>query len=282
MYNGHITIADERWENQMEQKEVVEQQENTGEAGRKNKKRSPMRRGTLMVLLGILLLIGALALSIYNWHKETVVGARSEEALGELESLINALECVPDEKTTDEDWTDDLESAPGTAQTPDDISKGTDAQEEEQSTEETLPEGVIPGDIPCVLVEGHYYIGVLDMPTLGITLPVQWGWSDELMDTSPCRYNGTLDENNLIIMAHNYSTHFGTIFDLAVDDAISFTDILGNKIEYVVCGVDIFGRSEVSKMYEGDWDLTLFTCVPNTYNRIAVRCKRVQFSENSN
>jgi sortase A len=283
MYNGHITIMEKRRENQMENKEVVEQQENTDVAGGKNRKRSPIKRGTIMVMLGILMLIGALALSIYNWHKEKVVGVRSEEALEELESLINALERVPDgEKTTDEDWSAYMESYPGTAQTPDDISKGTDAQEEEQSTDEMLPEGVIPGDMSCVLVDGHYYIGVLDMPTLGITLPVQWGWSDSLMDTSPCRYNGTLEDGDLIIMAHNYSTHFGTIFDLAVGDAVSFTDVLGVCTDYEVCGVDIFGRSEISKMYEGDWDLTLFTCVPNTYNRIAVRCKRVQFSENLN
>jgi sortase A len=241
------------------------------------KKKYPIRRGTVLMIVGAMMILGALSLLLYNRHKEQVVGERSQEVLTELEQLISALEERQEETSAgDDDYSisdeyDHVEGQPFLS-----VEGGNGQQEE------TLPDGVYSADMNYMYLDGHYYIGVLDMPTLGITLPVQWGWSDSLMDTSPCRYNGTLEDGDLIIMAHNYSTHFGTIFDLAVGDAVSFTDVLGVCTDYEVCGVDIFGRSEISKMYEGDWDLTLFTCVPNTYNRIAVRCKRVQFSENLN
>lgn len=247
----------------------------------KNKKYH-IRRGTIMMILGVVMLLGALSLLLYNHHKEHIVGERSENVLSELENLITVME-VPssEQRGAEDDIFASLESdynIDEKSETSKQSQTGNEDETEEhiETQEETLPDGVVDGDMLSVILDGHYYIGILEMPTLGITLPVQWGWSDALMDISPCRYNGTLQDNNLIIMAHNYSTHFGTIFDLKVDDAICFTDVLGNRISYVVCGVDVFGRSEIQKMYDGDWDLTLFTCVPNTYNRIAVRCRRVE------
>lgn len=233
-----------------------------------------------MMILGTMMIVGALSLLLYNRHKETAVGKRSEEILTKLENLIATLEVPSDEEHgTEDDISEFLESFQGIEGKPEGQTGAVDAASEDDHAGtggEVLPDGVINADMPCIVLDGHYYIGVLDMPAIGITLPVQWGWSDELMDIAPCRYNGTLQDNDLIIMAHNYSTHFGMIFDLTVGDEVYFTDALGERISYVVCGVDVFGRSEIQKMYDGDWDLTLFTCVPNTYNRIAVRCRRVE------
>lgn len=239
------------------------------------KKKHRIRRGTVMMVLGAMMIFGALSLLLYNRHKEAVVGERSNEILTELEELISVITPPSEEiEQSRDDLSSLLESDGHVAeeQPSREVNVG-DAPDEE--TGETLPEGYIASDMPCVVLDDHYYIGVLDMPALGITLPVQWGWSDQLMDISPCRYNGTLQDNDFIIMAHNYSTHFGTIFNLTIGDSVFFTDVLGNHVEYVVCAVDVFGRSEIWKMYDGDWDMTLFTCVPNTYNRIAVRCRRV-------
>lgn len=221
------------------------------------------------MILGAMMILGALSLLLYNRHKEQVVGERSQEVLTELEQLIGALEeqqesSLAEDGTMISDEYDHVEGQPFLS------GEGGSGPQEE-----TLPDGVYASDMNYMYLDGHYYIGVLDIPVLGITLPVQWGWSDSLMDTSPCRYNGTLESGDLIIMAHNYSTHFGTIFDLTEGDAVSFTDVLGVCTSYEVCGVDVFRRSEVEKMYEGDWDLTLFTCVPNSYNRIAVRCRKI-------
>lgn len=244
------------------------------------KKKHSIRRGTLMMILGAVMLAGAFCLFLYNRHKENVVGERSENILSELENLITVLEesSGAQHETEEGPFLLPSEESDYSVETDSETVKQTEQEEssaaETLPEEETLPDGVIEGDMPSISLDGHYYIGILEMPTLDITLPVQWGWSDELMDTSPCRYNGTLQDNNLIIMAHNYSTHFGTIFDLKEGDAVYFTDVLGERISYTVCNVDVFGRSEIQKMYDGDWDMTLFTCVPNTYNRIAVRCRR--------
>ncbi len=240
-----------------------------------------------MIIIGILMFVGALGVVLYDVYKDQTAGENSEEVLSELTDLIAALEVPADEDTdSDDDILESLDSeynVPNSTVIADDDMEivveypaDDESEKETETEEETLPEGVLDRDMPTVIVDGHYYIGIISMPTVGLTLPVQWGWSDTLMDTSPCRYNGTQEEDNLIIMAHNYSTHFGPIFNLVVGDTVTFTDVLGNVTEYQVSAIDVFHRSEVSKMYEGDWDLTLFTCVPNTYNRIAVRCQRVE------
>ncbi len=233
------------------------------------------------MILGTMMIFGALSLLLYNRHKEKIVGERSGAILSELENLITAIERPAGETGEgDDSLSEFLEPEDSIAGQPFPGSSGGSGQDsvsgEAASEDDGLPEGVIDSDMPCIYLDGYYYIGILELPALGMTLPVQWGWSDALMDVSPCRYNGTLEEGNLIIMAHNYSTHFGRIFDLAVGDEIYFTDILGERCAFEVCGVDVFGRSEIQKMYEGDWEMTLFTCVPNTYNRIAVRCRLAQ------
>lgn len=120
---------------------------------------------------------------------------------------------------------------------------------------------------------GIPYMGTVSIPSLKVTLPVCHDWSIPNARTAPCRYTGSVDDGNLIIAAHNYGTHFGNIKNLMPGDMVVFTDVHGVAYAYAVSYTEILDGTDVLKMQEGDWDLTLFTCTLGGASRVTVRCR---------
>ena len=129
--------------------------------------------------------------------------------------------------------------------------------------------------VPTITLDDRDYIGVLDIPALGRTLPVQGEWSDALLKYSPCLYKGDLYDG-MIIAGHNYSTHFSGIKRLNPGDSVVFTDADGNVFSYEVTEIETVGGYDIEKMEDGDWDLTLFTCTNKGKARAAVRCREIE------
>lgn len=125
-----------------------------------------------------------------------------------------------------------------------------------------------------VEIGGWYYMGYLSLPTLGLDLPVQSTWSYPQLKVSPCRYTGSAEENDLIVAAHNYDSHFGRLHTMQEGDEVYFTDVLGNVFAYTVAQVETLQPTAIEQMENGDWDLTLFTCTVGGKARVTVRCIR--------
>lgn len=123
-----------------------------------------------------------------------------------------------------------------------------------------------------VQIDGEQYLGILSFAQLGLELPVSSMYSDAKLRETPCVYAGNLAENNLIIAAHNYTAHFGTIHQLALGDAVTLLDAAGISHTYVVTEQTLIDGNDVDGLYAGEWDLTLFTCLygDNT-QRVVVR-----------
>lgn len=130
-------------------------------------------------------------------------------------------------------------------------------------------------NMPVQKVDGHSYVGVIEVPSLELRLPVQDEWSYPNMKISPCLYKGTAYLKNMVICAHNSSAHFGAIKTLNQGDSVYFTDIDGNQFEYQVKVIEILSPTDVNEMICGDWDLTLFTCTLGGGARVTVRCNCV-------
>ena len=64
-------------------------------------------------------------------------------------------------------------------------------------------------EMPVLQADGKSYIGVLDIPALGLSLPVMSQWSYPNLKLAPCRYTGSAYSGNLILAGHNYPSHFG-------------------------------------------------------------------------
>lgn len=129
-----------------------------------------------------------------------------------------------------------------------------------------------PFVMPQIEIDGNTYIGVLKLPSLSQELPVMSGWSYPKLKLAPCRYQGSAYEKNLIIMAHNYPAHFGSLKELSVGETVTFTDVDGNIFYYEVAELEILDPFQTEAMEAGEWDLTLFTCTLGGQSRVTVRC----------
>ena len=154
---------------------------------------------------------------------------------------------------------------------------------ESSETVEILPDTtpvalLTPEDVAMkeTIIDGHAYIGYLEIPDLGLILPVMSDWSYAKLKISPCRFSGSLRGEDLVIMAHNYSSHFGYLKTLTEGAQIIFYDMNGVLWEYEVVALDILPGDAVEEMIAGEYDLTLFTCATNRTHRITIRCDKVE------
>ena len=129
--------------------------------------------------------------------------------------------------------------------------------------------------VESVKIDNNEYIGIINIPTLDLELPVMSDWSYEKMKISPVRYYGSFETDDLVICAHSYKTFFRYIKNLKVGDVLIFTNIDGNVYLYEVEVVEILSPENIKEMIENEFDLTLFTCTSDSQNRVTVRLNRV-------
>lgn len=128
--------------------------------------------------------------------------------------------------------------------------------------------------MPTFSIDGADYIGIVQIPSLGLQLPVAADWSYPQLRTSPCRYSGSAYLDDLVICGHNYSSHFGSLKYLDAGEEVIFTDADGNVFIYEVCLVETMQPTAITEMTSGQWDLTLFTCTIGGQSRVTVRCNK--------
>lgn len=130
-------------------------------------------------------------------------------------------------------------------------------------------------EMPAAEIDGAQYIGTLEIPALGLTLPVASEWSTHQAKTSPCRYTGSAYDGTLTVAGHNYKSHFGRLSELSLGDEVRFTDVEGNVFVYTVTAFESIDMYDLEAMQAGEWDLTLFTCDSSRVRRVTVRCAEV-------
>ncbi len=130
-------------------------------------------------------------------------------------------------------------------------------------------------EMPLKEIDGVSYVGKLQIPSLGLELPVISEVSSRSLRIAPCRYTGSAYNDTLVIAAHNYSSHFGRIKELQQDDEVIFTDVKDNTFVYRVTELEVLKPGEVEKMIKSDADLTLFTCTIGGASRVTLRCNRI-------
>lgn len=129
-------------------------------------------------------------------------------------------------------------------------------------------------EMPKTELSGEKYIGILEIPAIGVELPIIDQWNYRNLRIAPCRYAGSAYLDDLVIAAHNYRSHFGKLRQLRIGDEVTFTDIEGNAFPYQVAEIETLPPTAVKEMKSGEWPLTLFTCTAGGQNRIAVRCEK--------
>ena len=142
----------------------------------------------------------------------------------------------------------------------------------------TLPD--VRREMPVKTINGRDYIGVLSIPSLELELPVISQWDYPALKVAPCRYSGSLYQDNLIICAHNYASHFGKLKELQPGDIVLFADMDEHVVTFQVVERETLNPMDAEGMEAGDWDLTLFTCTIDGQTRVTIRLERVEVFRN--
>lgn len=200
-------------------------------------KKKKSKRGLFLMAAGLLLMAAAGVVTYIHGAVEAKAGLRSAEALAALQVEIS-----------------------------DNAGEGRDAVENMLSTFSLT-------ETESAAVGSAEYIGILEVPALGLSLPVQSEWSYPKLNATPCRYTGSAVKDNLVIAGHNYPSHFGYFYRLSGGDSVRFTDVQGNIYDYRVVSIETLEKTQVEEMQAGNWDLTLFTCTSGGAARLAVRCR---------
>ena len=222
--------------------------------GKNSKKNRRKSRGTGFIVLGLLFIMAALGLSAYNYWD----GSRAEKASMEI---VADLQVLLDEEAAERDSDGD----------------GID----ESGAVIDNPYADLPGmedpyrQMETMEIKGYNYIGILEIPSLGLTLPVMEDWDYSRLKISPCRFYGSYYNNDLVIAGHNYARHFSPVKWVKLGSDVYFTNAEGVVYHYQVDYIETLRPEQVDDMITGDWDLTLFTCNRGGSTRCTVRCSRV-------
>lgn len=200
-----------------------------------------MRRkiGVLCLFLGVGLLTASLCLFLHNRQEDR------QAQQGSMEVMPQILDQIPEEP------------------------------DQEQLLQQLVPLEFRDADsfrMTEVVINGYGYIGYLSIPALELNLPIMGSWDKVRLQIAPCRYYGSVNGENLVLMAHNYASHFGRISELKTGDSVVFTDMDGISTSYQVVARDVLPPDAVEEMTAGEFDLTLFTCTYGGENRVTVYC----------
>ncbi|MBR3952002.1 MAG: sortase [Oscillospiraceae bacterium] len=201
------------------------------------------KKGNILIALGIIFIAGAIGLCGYNLIESKAAEESSKSAVIKIEQQI-----IPKKE--------------------EDIY--------ENAAEMEIPDYILDPemDMPKIEIDGTEYIGTLEIPSLRIKLPIIGEWSYPNLKIAPCRYFGSAYLDNMVIAAHNYSSHFREIENLSIGDEVIFTDADGNVFFYSVSAKEVLPPTAIEEMTGGEWDLTLFTCNSAGNFRITVRCDK--------
>jgi len=151
---------------------------------------------------------------------------------------------------------------------------------EENEKKEIKEEGgkFIPYEktMPEKEIDGNGYIGCLFIPSLGLELPVMSEWDYAKLRVAPCRYGGSTVTEDLVIAAHNYTSHFGKLKELNIGEIVKFMDMNGKIHQYEVAEVNVLEPTDIEEMINGEFSLSLFTCTYGGQSRLTVRCIEIK------
>ena len=190
-------------------------------------------KARLFIISGFMMILGSLLLSGYNIYSDVSANNIAVNISGKIEENIIA---------NDNEWEDVYLDAPKM-------------------------------EMPVVDIEGYLYVGKLEIPKLGLSLPILNESNQSNLKIAPCRYYGSIYSNDMVIAAHNYRSHFARINKLQKNDQIKFIDMDGNEFIYEVVELEILKPTDIDLMIYSDYDLTLYTCTVGGANRVTVRCR---------
>lgn len=123
-------------------------------------------------------------------------------------------------------------------------------------------------------------VGVLELPTLSLTLPILKECSYPLLELAPCQYQDSQwqeeGDQRIAIAGHSWASQFGKLSTLSPGDQIRYTPLQQETATYTATQCLTLAGNDQEAFWSGDWDLTLFTCTFDGSQRILVRFEKTE------
>jgi len=195
-------------------------------------------RGVILIVVGLLLVVGGIGLFAFYDHQDQMAGRNSEIILTELRGYQE----------------DGLQVRSA-------VLYGEDNMHEQTLEDETV-----------LTYAGYNILGTVWIPSVEIELPVLADRNEALLDVAPCCYSGSISGGDMIVMGHNYKSHFNPLHRVEIGAMVQLEDIHGIIYQYEVAKIEYLHKNEGKKL-ASEYPLTLFTCTAGGQNRLIVRCQ---------
>ena len=197
-------------------------------------------RGLLLLVLGAALLLGAAAMYLTQLHRDKLAGETSAALVRVLQSGQCTVRTEP-------------------------VPTPTEAGEEPAEAPSAAEE-------PVAFTSGGYgLLGVLRIEALSVELPVLSTWSYPLLNIAPCRYSGSLTTGDLVVMGHNYDSHFRPLWHAEAGMQVELTDAAGYVHRFTVAEIETVAGSDGDTLSSA-YPLSIFTCTADSRHRMVLRC----------
>ena len=189
----------------------------------------------LLILTGTVLLLAAAVLWTLQWQESRIAGENARKLLEETMTVIR--------------------------------------QEKETHMYDPAVTETPAGRMPRTTLSGYDLVGVVRISSVHVELPVLSTWDYDLLKISPCRYSGSLETDDLILLGHNYVTHFAPLRRAQVGDRVEFCDVQGVWHNFTVAETEVLKATELDRLTGSAYPLTIFTCTRDGVSRFVLRCE---------
>ena len=137
---------------------------------------------------------------------------------------------------------------------------------------EGVPDSYTNLAMPVLEVDGEDYIGIVEIPAFGVTLPVGSEWDPSAVRSRPCRFWGSVNDASLVIGGADQKGQFDFCDRIDLGAFVTVTDMTGVEFRFTVTRVDRNKHAQADWLCKDQYDLTLFARSATSLEYIAVRC----------
>ena len=220
-------------------------------------------RGWLCIIMGVVMLAAAGSIYLIQEQQDKLAGKNSEILLEKMREEILYGYGTNVRPVSTPTPTAEPEATPESGLHP-------------EETEEVPPVESAEPELPVMELYGYELMGILTAPSVEVELPILGDWNYELLQIAPCRYSGSVAGEDLILLGHNFKSHFDSLKNIAVNDPVEFLGADGELHKYTVAEIELLHKTDVDKLERDEYALTFFTCTRGGEHRLVIRCVPVE------
>lgn len=127
-------------------------------------------------------------------------------------------------------------------------------------------------EMPVYQIDGRDFSALIDVPLLGVTLPIYSTWDAGKITSFPCRFSGSVYDGSLIVGGSDQDGQFSFLEQISPGCLITITDMTGVEFSYVVERIERSRSAQADVLMDDASDLTVFARDSYSLDYVIARC----------